>query len=343
MNKTYTPIQIIGTQRSGSNLLRLMINELQGVVAPHPPHILKTFMPMMNQYGDLSVDEKFSQLVDDVCRLVETNPVVWEKVNLDREQIFRSAKQRSLVEVFIQVYEQMASANEADFWCCKSMANVKYVDQMERHGLNPLFIRLVRDGRDVAASFKKVAVGEKHIYHLATYWKELQEKSEKLVNRLGSGRALTIKYEDLIEKPEEVMSLVCAFLGIPYSNQIFNYFKSEESKHTAASGYMWANVTQPILKNNTQKYKAILTTEEVSIFESIAGQMLEKNGYAVSHCEPQDFSIDQVEAFDIENEKLKRSTLQQEHLKVDLQKRAVQEALVEEIKARKMALTPEFV
>lgn len=342
MNNKYIPIQIIGTQRSGSNLLRLMINELDGVVAPHPPHILKTFMPMMNQYGDLGVEENFQQLVDDVCRLVETNPVVWEHVKLDRELIQKGAVARNLIEVFRIVYEQMALANGASHWCCKSMANVKFADQLEDNGLRPLYIRLVRDGRDVAASFKKVAVGEKHIYHLAKYWQELQKKSEDLVNRVGLERAITVRYEDLIDRPEEVMSMVCSFLGLPYSNQVFNYFQSEESRHTAASGFMWANVTQPILKNNTQKYKTVLTEKEVEIFESIAGEMLEKNAYQISRHEPLIFTPEKIKKFDMENENLKRSTLQQEHLQMDLQKRASQEALIEGIKARKTALMPEF-
>lgn len=336
MNKQYTPIQIIGTQRSGSNLLRLMINELEGVVAPHPPHILKTFIPLLGQYGDLSDAPNFRQLVEDACRLVETNPVVWENVALDREQIFAQSTNRNLIEIFKSIYEQMAAANGANFWCCKSMANVSYADQFESNGLKPLYIRLVRDGRDVAASFKKVAVGEKHSYHLAKYWNNLQQKSEDLVGNVGADRAITIRYEDLIHEPEQAMRQICAFLGLPYSDQVFNYFQSEESKHTAASGFMWSNVTQPILKNNTQKYKSVLTEKEVEIFESIAGQMLIKNRYTVNGNKPLIFSAEEIREFEIENERLKKETLKQEHLKIDLQKRAAQEALVEEIKARKV-------
>ena len=33
-------IFMIGTQRSGSNLLRLMVNQAPDIAAPHPPHIL---------------------------------------------------------------------------------------------------------------------------------------------------------------------------------------------------------------------------------------------------------------------------------------------------------------
>ncbi len=33
------PIFMIGTQRSGSNLLRLMLNQLPEIAAPHPPSL----------------------------------------------------------------------------------------------------------------------------------------------------------------------------------------------------------------------------------------------------------------------------------------------------------------
>ena len=341
MNRKYTPIQIIGTQRSGSNLLRLMINELDSVVAPHPPHILKSFMPLLGQYGDLNENVNFELLIDDVCRLVETNPVVWENVELDRYEILNKSIDRNLVNIFKNVYEQMAAANNAKFWCCKSMANVKYANQIEEMGLNPLYIRLIRDGRDVATSFKNVAVGEKHIYHLAHYWNDLQKKSEELVQQIGPERAITIKYEELIQEPEKVMNQVCSFLGVPYSESVFNYFQSEESKHTAESGFMWSNVTRPIIKNNSDKYKTLLTVEEVAIFESIAGNMLTKNGYAISNSSPINISSEDVLRFDMENEKLKRQTLKQEHLIIDLQKKVDQENLLKEIKARKVVALAE--
>ena len=39
-------IFMIGTQRSGSNLFRLMLNQLPEIAAPHPPHILIRLMPL---------------------------------------------------------------------------------------------------------------------------------------------------------------------------------------------------------------------------------------------------------------------------------------------------------
>ena len=90
------PILMIGTQRSGSNLLRLMLNQLPDIAAPHPPHILQRMMPLEKGYGDLSKDKKFQLLVDDVCKLVELNPVPWEGVKLDRKNVESRASRRNV-------------------------------------------------------------------------------------------------------------------------------------------------------------------------------------------------------------------------------------------------------
>ena len=83
---------MIGTQRSGSNLFRVMLNQLPEVASPHPPHILTRLMPLVPTYGDLSDPNTFALLIDDACRLVELNPVEWEGVHLDRAEIPRELR-----------------------------------------------------------------------------------------------------------------------------------------------------------------------------------------------------------------------------------------------------------
>lgn len=340
MNRiNYIPIQIIGTQRSGSNLLRLMLNELDQVIAPHPPHILKIFSALLPEYGDLKIESNFRQLIADVCRLIKTNPVVWERIDLDEDKIYQRCLDKTLVEIFRIVYELMADANGATYWCCKSMANVKFADQLESFEVKPQYIRLIRDGRDVAASFKKVAVGEKHAYHLANYWKELQTLSKKLVDQVGKQRAITISYEDLIHEPEQIMKQVCQFLKTPYTSKVLHYFDSIESRHTSESGFMWQNVRKPILSNNTGKYKLSLSKEEIEIFETVAGDALVENGYEISSvARPRSFTAQEIKKFDNENEIMKKETLRQEHLQIDLSKRQEQEFFINSIKERNQIL-----
>ena len=44
---------MIGCQRSGSNWLRTMLAEREDLIAPHPPHIMRDFMPILSKFGDL--------------------------------------------------------------------------------------------------------------------------------------------------------------------------------------------------------------------------------------------------------------------------------------------------
>jgi len=331
----FTPVQMIGTQRSGSNLLRLMLNQLDGVSAPHPPHILERFTPLLPAYKDLSIPVNFAQLVSDVCKLIEFNPVPWSGVNLDPSAIIPRCKEPLLTEVFRVIYEMRAESENARIWICKSLVNIRFADQLEENGLNPLYIHLFRDGRDVALSFKKAIVGEKHVFHIAKQWKEEQEASLQLVERLGNKRVLKVRYEDLLAQPASELRKICKFIGTEYNPVALDYYHSEESHKTAHSGVMWENVEKPVIKNNFNKFKKELTPEDILLFEQVAGDTLEKLGYlrTFANNSAHVFSDEEIKQFSELNLRLKleaRSRSKPE----DIEKRKYLEMHLQNIEAR---------
>ena len=68
---------MIGSQRSGSNWLRTMLNEREDLAAPHPPHILREFEPILAKFGDIDLAVNAEVLVDHVLLFVERNQVMW--------------------------------------------------------------------------------------------------------------------------------------------------------------------------------------------------------------------------------------------------------------------------
>jgi hypothetical protein len=328
-------IQMIGTQRSGSNLLRLMLNQLKGVSAPHPPHILERFMPLLPAYGDLGDPVNFAQLVDDVCHLVEYNPVPWTGITLDRKAIIDRVSVPTLPELTRIIYEMKAEREGAKIWMCKSMANIRYADELEKYPEKPLYLHLFRDGRDVALSFKKAIVGEKHIYHIAKQWKTEQEASLKLRKLIGPDRVIQVRYEDLLSQPQQVLAELCSFVGAEYSDDAMDYHQSVESKETANSGLMWQNVVKPVLSDNHNKFLKELSREDILIFEQVAGDTLEKLGYKKYFADEneRDFTPEEIEAFTESNQKMKQEMRQQ--LKPeDLLKRKAQEDLLRAVTSR---------
>jgi len=329
-------IQIIGTQRSGSNLLRLMLNQMDEVDAPHPPHILQKFFPLLPKYGDLNEETHFQELIQDVCKFVELNPVPWKGIELDREVIRSMCKKNSLIDIFQAIYKLKAESSGAKFWCCKSMANIHYANYLEESRIKPYYIHLYRDGRDVALSFKKAIVGEKHMYHIAKQWSNEQELSQRLVDTLGNERAMQISYEQLIHAPVQTIQRICNFLNVPYNSKVLSYYNSEESDITARSGEMWKNVTKPIMTDNFIKFITELSREEIRIFEIVAGKTLVKLGYQPYlnlNGNNKLFTKEEIAGFNKENVRLKELAIQMAKKK-DLLKRTGQKNLIAEIKSR---------
>jgi hypothetical protein len=332
-------IQMIGTQRSGSNLLRLMLNQLQSISAPHPPHILERLMPLLPAYGNISVPVNFAQLVEDVCLLVENNPVPWSDVELNRQAIIAHVTSPTLPEITRVIYELKAKSDQANIWMCKSMANIHYADELEKYAVKPLYLHLFRDGRDVALSFKKAIVGEKHMYHIAQQWKIEQDKSLQLFQKLGANRVIQVRYEDLLSNPQNVLANLCQFIGTEYSDHALDYHQSTESKETANSGLMWQNVVKPVLANNHTKFVQELSEEDILIFEQVAGDTLEALGYNRHFPEApnKSFTRQEINLFSAENNRMKQET----RLKLkpeDLLKRKGQEDLLRSISSRMPAL-----
>jgi hypothetical protein len=327
-------IQIIGIQRSGSNLLRVILNQLSEVDAPHPPHILERFFPLLPKYGNLTIESNFDKLIEDVCRLVELNPVPWEGFQLNREVIKSYCQSNTLIEIFRVVYELKAQSSNATYWCCKSMVNIHFVDKIEKSGINPLYIYLYRDGRDVALSFSKAIVGEKHMFHIAKQWKEEQDLCIELKEKLGEERVFLISYEELLDDSEGVLKRLCEFLKVSYNNSMLSYYNSNESAVTADSGKMWENLSQPIIKNNFNKFLKELTEEQIRIFENVAGSTLQKLNYERVFTE-KDFNYpeDQIEKFNQENKLLKQIAASNLSEK-DFDKRKGQSNLMKEINER---------
>lgn len=334
-----TPVFMIGTQRSGSNLLRLMLNQLNEIASPHPPHILERMYPLIEAYGNLDIDKNFHMLVDDVCRLVELNPVEWSGLDLNREEVFKRATDRSLMAVYAAVYDMYAEHAGAKTWCCKSLQNINYIDDIEQHLTNPRFIYLYRDGRDVALSFQKAVVGEKHIYNIAKDWAETQQKAIDLKNAIDSKYFYSVSYEQLTQEPEKTARSLCKFLNTRYVPEMLDFHKTKEAENAAKSSELWGNVTSPILKNNSKKYQKEMSDVDLRIFESVAGPVLDQLGYERDLIKAGDeiqFTEEDIAAFNQINANMKFDKMQSVDAE-DKERRERQAKHLAEIKARSVA------
>lgn len=327
---------MIGTQRSGSNLLRLMLNQSRELAAPHPPHILQRMKPLLARYGDLSDHRRFMLLVDDVCRLVDSNPVAWRKSLFDRERVLARCKDRSLLAVMAAVYEQHACDSDARDWVCKSLATVNFLDEVTGYfGDGAKFIYLHRDGRDVALSFQRAIVGEKHVYSIAKQWHQDQQKALAYC-RSAAAAVFRIGYEELTSEPRRVLERLCGFLGLHFEPLMLKAHTSREALKTSLAGELWSNVARPVLANSG-KFHAQMPDEDIRIFEAVAGPSLRSLGYPLvsTACDGGAVLTDaQVARFEDSNRRLKEQFMRVHSDSAYLKNRAPQERVIQSIRDR---------
>lgn len=332
-------ILMVGEQRSGSNLLRLILNTSPQIAAPHPPHVLQNLMPLMPDYGNLADEKIMSRLIDDVCRLVENNPVPWDGIhNFDRNQVRSLCHENSLVAVFDAVMQIYAQRHQASAWLCKSMQNIRWAKELNAYLKNPKFIYLYRDPRDVALSFSKAVIGDKHPYHVTRKWVELQQLCLKAEQFLSSDQFIRIRYEELTNNPKQVIQHLCEFLQIDFIPAMLEFHQSKEADRTAKQSSLWSNLTKPLMADNSKKFLRDMPQEHIRIIESIAGELIDSLGYErylVKPGEEIQFSRQQIAEFDAENDQAK-TTMASKTDPEDAKRRQHQLKVLHEIK---LALT----
>ncbi|MFI5134373.1 MAG: sulfotransferase family protein [Chitinophagales bacterium] len=324
---------LIGEQRSGSNVLRLMMANSHEIAAPHPPHILQRIDPVVPVHIILD-DSKFDQMVEIVCRLVETNPVTWLNTTLHRNDVKNRCREKHVIAIYGAVMDIYAESNHARKWLCKSMQNIRWANHLNNYFKTNKYIYLHRDGRDVALSFTKAVIGEKHVYFIAQQWAELQRVCLAARAQLPTDRFFTISYQELTEETESTLRNLCALLHIEYKPEMLNFYQSQEAKNTAVASSLWENVNKPIIHHNFNKFLKELSEEQVRIFESVAGNELDALGYDrifVKKGEEMQFTPEEIAAFKEENDRLKK--LQSKNIDPeDARKRAMQDQVLSDLK-----------
>jgi hypothetical protein len=274
------PIFIIGTERSGTNLLRLILNAHSAIAVPHPPHIMKLFHPIERIYGNPDNDKNFKKLIGDVCRLVELHPYPWE-IKPDKDQVFINVRERNLINIYFEIYNQYLTFTGKARWACKSTFMIEHVTEILKYFPEARFIYLVRDGRDVAISAKTSIFNHYHVYYTAQLWRREQQLGLSWVNKFPSGQIMLIKYEDLIGDTEDIIKKTCSFLEEVFEEKMLEYYNSIEAKKSGSLSISWKNTSKPVITGNKEKFVKNLSKRELKIFEAIAYNELRALGYGL--------------------------------------------------------------
>lgn len=272
-------VQLVGTQRSGSNLLRMILGAHDEVHAPPSTHLYRVFRDLVPGYGSLDDRDHRLELVGDVRRLIELNVFAWRDGLPTSEEIERRWTGTSVAALSRAVYDAAAERQGKSAWVCKSLENVHFLPELFVAMPELAVVHLVRDGRDVALSFQRLPVGPKHPYVAASEWMADQRAALAVEHDGHDGVFVRVRYEELTAAPDSVVAEVCTALGLRFDPCSLGFHASPEAQEAPSRSPLWQNLDKPVTAGNTGKFAEPAHRAFVELFEATAFDVLVELGY----------------------------------------------------------------
>ena len=274
---------LISSERSGSNLITRLMDGHSRVCGPSPTHLFRILVEHRSRYGNLAERENWRLLLSDTVALFNTKLGIWHS-SVSKHELEQNVDRGSLACLLRYIYEKEAAVSDKSFLFVKENHSYRYFPFLDRFFPESNFVFLVRDPRDMALSWKLSADLRGCVIRAAETWKTDQVASLALYDDLAvSERIVCLRYEDLLTKTHESLEKVCNLLGLKSEETMANLNRRPANWANAAVSQAWANLRKPVMRNNFNKYRTALSTEEIQFVEGVCETAMLQLGYALDY------------------------------------------------------------
>jgi hypothetical protein len=268
------PVLVLGVRRSGTTLLRVMLDRNPELAVPDESYFVPT---LARRHGDRPDPDAF---VDDLRRLRTLRE--WELEPHEIRERLRPGM--SLGEAVAGIYEAYAAKRDKARWGDKTPMYMQHLPLLERLFPDARFVHLIRDGRDAAVSFLAMpeGVATRTWAHpespagFACQWRDEVGAARSLGRRVGD-RYLEVRYEELVVEPETELRRICEFAALPWDAGMLDYVGKVDLSGKPHQTSL-ARPPTPGLRD----WRRELAEQDRAAFEAIAGDVLAALGYELT-------------------------------------------------------------
>lgn len=212
----HRPIFIVGCQRSGTTLLRLILDA-------HPR---------------LSVGPE-SRFLDDLAKVTGDDWPRIEPYGFPKDYF-----NEKFADMFHDFHMDYAARRGKARWGDKSPRYTLHIPFLDALFPNCQVIHVIRDGRDVVSSHRQ-RWGYASAYKATAKWQRYIEAARAAGATLGPARFAEVRYEALVADPEPELRRLLDFLGEPWDDAVLHH---QDAAHDVTAGYRMrhAPATGPI-------------------------------------------------------------------------------------------------
>jgi hypothetical protein len=276
---------VVGASRSGTTLLRLMLDAHPEVAIPAETH----FIPRLATYWERSADPA----AEFVARVVQEER--WVDLALPADLLARAvadARPETLGEALRILYGLYAELHHKRRWGDKTPGYVLHMPLIAALLPEARFIHVIRDGRAVAVSHRGLGFGPQEIEEAARWWDARVRQARRDAALLPEGSYLEVRYEDLVTDPAGTLQLVCEAIDLRWDPGMLDYHlqagerlaETDEGSGRLILGTEPGRESRRRLQtppdsSRSSRWREELTGDEVRRFEAIAGPLLDELGY----------------------------------------------------------------
>jgi hypothetical protein len=212
---------VVGVGRSGTTLLRLMLDAHPAMAIPPETH----FVPaMLDCFSRLRVTpERVLAAIEAAPQSGLPESEVDPEALLERLRGIRPMNAPDSIRAFYTLYAERAGKER---WGDKTPRYVTALAKLGRALPEARFVHMIRDGRDVALSTNRRLVelrGSRPVpaERMAKRWRHRILSARRVAQ--VADRYFEIRYEDLVRDTEPALRRVCEFVELDYDPAMLDY------------------------------------------------------------------------------------------------------------------------
>jgi hypothetical protein len=269
------PLFVLGVRRSGTTLLRVMLDRNPALAIPDESY----FVPQLARRHRGTVDRE--SFLADLRRLPTL--VEWQ---LSPDAVAaRLSPETSTGQAIGAIFATYAAERGKSRWGDKTPLYMQYLPTLERLFPTALYVHLIRDGRDAALSYLSMPSGimtegwghPRGVAAFACQWATEVRAARALGERVGAGRYLEVRYEALVAEPEAELRRICAFAGLEWDAAMLDYAGRSDSARKEHQ----QRLNEPP-RVGVRNWRTEMSVEDRAGFEAVAGDLLAELGYDVT-------------------------------------------------------------
>ena len=214
---------VVGATRSGTTLLRLMLDAHPELAIPSETHFIPELIGAREKHG--ASREQMLELMVSHRR--------WGDFGLEPSELDAAWAELDpltgpdAVRAFFRLYATKLGKPEAR-WGDKTPGYVKSMREIQTFLPEARFVHLIRDGRDVALSVLKQDWGPQSIEAAAEKWRSRVLRGRAQQPYLGF--YIEVKFEDLVLDTERELRRICEFIELDFDPAMLGYHETAERR-----------------------------------------------------------------------------------------------------------------